>query len=315
VTFSKEMKVFSGSASRELAERMCNSIGMSLGKATVGCFSDGEVKIQLDENVRGCDVFILNSTSPPANDHLMELLMLIDAAKRASARRVTAVLPYFGYARQDRKDRPRVPITAKLVSNLIVAARASRVLTVDLHCGQIQGFFDIPLDHLSGDIVFAEYFQQQGTDNLVVVSPDTGSVHRVREFARRLDAPLVIVDKRRPKENQSEVMNVIGNVEGKRALIFDDMIDTGGTLVKAAKAVKDLGALDVRACVTHAVLSGMAVDLIAESVLGEIIVSDSIQLSARAAACPKIKVLSLAALVGEAVRRIHEEESISSLFK
>ena len=315
MAFSKQKKVFCGSASMALADCMCAHLGMTRSMATVGRFSDGELNAQLGENVRGCDVFLVNSTCPPVNDNLMELLMLIDAARRASAGRVTAVLPYFGYARQDRKDRPRVPITAKLVSNLIVAAGADRVLTIDLHCGQLQGFFDIPLDHLTGDVVFAEYFTSEAFDNLVVVSPDTGSVHRVRDFARRLDAPLAIVDKRRPKANLSEVMNVIGDVSGKRALIFDDIIDTGGTLVKAAQAIKDRGAISVTACATHAVFSGSAVEKIQESVLDEVIVTDSIPLRESALACGKIKVLSIAPLVGEAIRRIHQEESISSLFR
>jgi len=315
VAFSKEKKIFSGSASREFAQKVCQSLGMELGALNTFRFSDGELCVQIGENVRGCDVFIINSTSPPVNDHLVELLVLIDAAKRASAKRITAVLPYFGYARQDRKDRPRVPITAKLVSNLIVAAGAHRVLSVDLHCGQIQGFFDIPVDHLSGDIVFAEHFISRGIAKPVVVSPDTGSVHRIREFARRLDAPLVIVDKRRSQHNQCDVTNVIGDVEGKHALIFDDIIDTGGTLVKAAQAVKERGAIDVSACATHAVFSGAAIDLIENSVLDEVLVSDSIPLSDRAKACRKVKVLSLAPLVAEAIRRIHEEESVSALFR
>jgi ribose-phosphate pyrophosphokinase len=288
---------------------------MAKGRAFVGRFSDGEVKVQIGENIRGSDVFIVNSTCPPVNDNLLELLILIDAARRASADRVTAVLPYFGYARQDRKDRPRVPITAKLVSNLVVAAGADRVLTVDLHCGQMQGFFDIPVDHLSADVVFVNYFMERGIDDSVVVSPDTGSVARIREFARRLDAPLAIVDKRRPRENESEVMNVIGEVAGKHVLIFDDMIDSGGTLVKAAQKIKDLGALDVIACSTHPVFSGEAVTRIQNSVLDEVIVSDSIPLNANAQACPKIKTLSLAPLIGEAIRRIHQEESLSILFR
>ncbi len=313
--FGRDKKIFCGSASVVLAEKICQHLSVKRGNALVTRFSDGEVRVQIGENIRGCDVFIINSTSPPVNDHLLELLILIDAAKRASADRVTAVLPYFGYSRQDRKDRPRVPITAKLVSNLIVAAGADRVLTVDLHCGQIQGFFDIPLDHLSGDVVFAEHFFARGLDNTVVVSPDTGSVHRIREFASHLDVPLVIVDKRRPKPNQAEVMNVIGEVEGKRALIFDDIIDTGGTLTRAATAIKERGAMSVTACATHGVFSGRAVELIEESDLDEVVVSDSIPLSRAAVACSRIKVLSVAPLLGEAIRRIHEGESISSLFK
>ena len=315
MAYSKSIKILSGSGSEALTDGICTQVELTRARATVGRFSDGEVKVQIGENIRGSDVFIVNSTSPPVNDHLMELLILIDAACRASADRVTAVLPYYGYARQDRKDRPRVPITAKLVSNLLVAAGADRVLTVDLHCGQIQGFFDIPVDHLSADVVFANYFMEQGIDNIVVVSPDTGSVARIREFARRLEAPLAIVDKRRPKENESEVMNLIGEVAGKHALVFDDMIDTGGTLVKAAKAIKEQGALDVIACSTHAVFSGDAVQRITDSVLDEVLVSDSIPLKPEATACEKIKVLSIAPLVGEAIRRIHQEESLSILFR
>jgi ribose-phosphate pyrophosphokinase len=315
VAYSKSIKVFSGSASVALTDGICQTVEVPRSHVSVGKFSDGEIKVQIGENIRGSDVFIVNSTCPPVNDNLMELLILIDAARRASADRVTAVLPYFGYARQDRKDRPRVPITAKLVSNLLVAAGADRVLTIDLHCGQIQGFFDIPVDHLSGDVVFVNHFTERGLDNLVVVSPDTGSVARIREFARRLDVPLAIVDKRRPKENISEVMHVIGDVEGKHALIFDDMIDTGGTLVKAAKAIKDLGALDVIACSTHPVFSGDAIARIEDSVLSEVLVSDTVPLKPDAIASDKVKVLSIASLLGEAIRRVHQEESLSILFR
>lgn len=290
-------------------------MGVTQGEAVVSAFSDGEIRVQIQEHVRGRDVFLINSTSPPVNQHLMELLILIDAARRASAGRITAVIPYFGYARQDRKDKARVPITAKLVANLITAAGADRVLTVDLHCGQIQGFFDIPVDHLAADIVFCDTLKREGLqENLVVVSPDMGSVGRAREFASRLGAPIAIVDKRRPRENVSEVMNVIGNVEGKNALLLDDMIDTGGTLVKAAKAIKDFGALSVRACATHTVFSGPALDYIENSVLEELLVCDSVPLTPRAAANPAIRVLSLAPLIGEAIRRIHQDESVSSLF-
>jgi len=315
VAHSGELKVFCGNASVSLSQGICAHLGCPLGKANVGTFSDGEVRVQIGENIRGKDVFIVNSTAPPSNDHLMELLILIDAARRASAGRVTAVLPYFGYARQDRKDRPRVPITAKLVSNLIAAAGADRVLTVDLHCDQIQGFFDIPLDHLSGDVVFAKTFLEQGTEDFVVVSPDTGSVHRVRNFANRLEAPLALVDKRRPKANVAEVMNVIGEVKGRHALISDDVIDTAGTLVKAAEAIKTKGALDVVASATHAVFSGDALARIENSVLEQVLVSDTIPLSEEALACSKIRVVSFAPLVGEAIRRIHEGESVSSLFR
>ncbi|MFO7973188.1 MAG: ribose-phosphate pyrophosphokinase [Candidatus Hydrogenedentota bacterium] len=316
MAYSDEMKIFSGTASDGLTERICAHLGIGCGNAQVKHFSDGEIRVQFQENIRGKDVFLVNSTSPPVNDHLVELLILMDAARRASAARITAVLPYFGYARQDRKDRPRVPITAKLVSNLIVASGASRVLTVDLHCDQIQGFFDIPVDHLSSEIVFTKHFRQlRPSDDLVVVSPDTGSVHRIRRFANRLEAPLAIVDKRRPKANESEVMNVIGEVKGRHAIIFDDIIDTGGTLVKAAEAIKARGAVDVTACSTHAVFSGEAVERISNSVLEEVWVSDSIALSEQAAACPKVKVLSIASLIAEGIRRIHAEESLSILFE
>lgn len=314
MALDREMKIFSGSASRALTQGVCAHLGTAEGNAHVAHFSDGEIHVQLRENVRGADVFIVNSTSPPVNDNLLELLILMDAARRASADRVTAVLPYFGYARQDRKDKPRVPISAKLVANLLVAAGADRVLTIDLHCGQIQGFFDIPVDHLQGNVVFRNHFLQRKMSNVVVVSPDTGSVMRAREFASRLDARLAIVDKRRPRENEAEVMNIIGSVEGCHAVIFDDMIDTSGTLVRAAQAVKDQGAIDVMACATHPVLSGEAVDRINKSVLTEVLVLDTIPLNGAATACPKFRVLSSAPLIGEAIRRIHEEESVSSLF-
>jgi len=308
------MKIFCGSASTSLTQGICEHLQMRQGVAHVSTFSDGEIHAQLGENVRGCDVFIVNSTSPPVNDHLIELLILIDAARRASAERVTAVMPYFGYARQDRKDKPRVPISAKLVANLIVAAGADRVLTVDLHCGQIQGFFDIPVDHLRGDIVFSRYMQQRNLADTVVVSPDMGSVTRAREFAGRIDASLAIVDKRRPRQNESEVMNLIGSVQNKQAIVFDDMIDTAGTLVKAADATKEYGAVDVMACATHPILSGKALPRIEESELKEVVVSDTVPLAPEAAANPKFKVISFAPLIGEAIHRIHEEESVSSLF-
>jgi len=315
VPYSEEMKVFSGRASEALADRICAHLGMTRGQSVVDTFSDGEIRVQILENIRGQDVFIVNSTSPPVNDHLMELLILCDAARRASAARVTAVLPYFGYARQDRKDKPRVPITAKLVSNLICATGVDRVLALDLHCDQIQGFFDIPVDHLRGDVVFAKHLFERGTRDMVIVSPDMGSVKRARETAKRLEVPLAVVDKRRPRENEAEIMNIIGDVTGKQALLFDDMIDTGGTLVQAAEALKSRGALAAAACATHAILSGGAVERLEASAMTEILVSDSIPLSDRAAACPKIKVVSIAPLVAEAIRRIHEEKSISILFQ
>lgn len=316
MAYTTGMKVFSGSASAELTRGICSHLGVEPGKLVLGAFSDGEIKVQILEHIRGRDVYLVCSTSPPVNNHLMELLVLIDAAKRASSERVTAVLPYFGYARQDRKDKSRVPITAKLVANLLTAAGADRILTVDLHCGQIQGFFDIPVDHLVADMVFVDEFrQQENLDQFMVVSPDMGSVARARDFADRLGVPLAIVDKRRPRENVSEVMNLIGSVEGKHCIILDDMIDTAGTLVKAAAAVKDHGALSVRACATHPVFSGPALDNLEQSVLEEILVCDSIPLTGRAATSKKIRVLTLAPLIGEAMRRIHKDESVSGLFR
>lgn len=312
---SNDLRIFSGNGSHALTERICGHIGIEPGRAVVSQFSDGEIRVQIDEHIRGRDVFLINSTCPPVNQNLMELLILIDAVKRASAERVTAVIPYFGYARQDRKHKGRVPITAKLVANLITAAGVDRVLTVDLHCGQIQGFFDIPLDHLAADVVFANAMTARGLQsNLAVIAPDVGSVGRAREFATRLGVPLAIVEKRRPKENVSEVMNVIGDVEGRNVLILDDMIDTAGTLVKAARALKDFGALSVRACATHPVLSGPALDNINNSVLEEVLVSDSIPLSPQSAANPRFQVLTLAPLIGDAIHRIHKDESVSSLF-
>ena len=292
--------VFTGNANRGMAEEIAQYLGTTLGDADVGRFSDGEVTVEIKQNVRTRNVFIVQPTCAPTNDNLMELLVMVDALKRASAESICAVIPYFGYARQDRRVRSsRVPITAKVVANMLQAAGVSRVLTMDLHADQIQGFFDIPVDHLSSEIAFTRHFRQlRPSEDLVVVSPDTGSVHRIRRFANRLEAPLAIVDKRRPKANVSEVMNLIGEVKDRHALIFDDLIDTGGTLVKAAEAIKARGAIDVTACATHAVFSGKAVDRIYNSVLEEVWVSDSIPLSEEAAACPKIKVLSIAPLIG-----------------
>lgn len=315
MSHSQDLKIFCGRASRVLTDNICASMGVAPGKALVDEFSDGEINIQIGENIRGRDVFLVNSTCPPVNRHLMELLIMIDAAKRASAERVTAVLPYFGYARQDRKDKARVPITAKLVANLLTAAGCHRILAVDLHCGQIQGFFDIPVDHLNADVVFVNHLIEHPLRaDSVVVSPDMGSVKRAREFSSRLGMPLAIVDKRRPKENVSEVMNLIGDVEGKHAIIFDDMIDTAGTLVKAARSLKEHGALSVRACATHPVLSGPALDNIENSELEEVLVCDAIPLSERGKRVSKIKVLTLAPLIAEAIRRINKDESVSSLF-
>lgn len=316
MAYTRDMKIISGSASPALTQGICSHLETEPGRADVSTFSDGEIKVQIGENIRGRDVFLVNSTCPPVNRHLMELLILVDAAKRASAERVTTVLPYFGYARQDRKDKARVPITAKLVANLLTAAGADRVIAVDLHSGQLQGFFDIPVDHLAADVVFSKYMQQVGvTDDLVVVSPDTGSVARARQFANDLGVRLVIVDKRRPKANETEVMNIIGEIEGCHALIFDDMIDTAGTLVKAAKALKEQGAISVRACATHPVFSGAAVQNLKNSPIEELIVTDSIPLSQEAVSNLNVRVLTLAPLIGEAIRRIHKDESVSSLFK
>ncbi len=311
----KPLKLFTGSANVALALEICECLQISVGDADLGTFSDGETFFQIRENVRGVDVFVVQPTCHPVDHNLIELLLMIDAFKRASAARITAVIPYYGYARQDRKDKPRAPITAKLVSNLIVTAGADRVLTVDLHADQIQGFFDIPMDHLSGDVEFVRHLRSRKENNNVVISPDTGSVRRAREVANRLEAPLAIVDKRRPRENEAEVMNVIGDVEGMRAIIFDDMIDTAGTLVKAAAAVKERGAVDVMACATHAVFSGNAIQRIEESVLTEVLVSDTIPLREDARACSKIKVIPFAPLIGEAIKRIHEEKSVSILFR
>lgn len=316
MSYSDFMRVFSGNASSVLAKGVADYLETELGKVEVGQFSDGEIKVQIGENIRGADVFIVNSTCPPVNDNLMELLILMDAARRASAARLTAVLPYFGYARQDRKDAPRVPIAAKLVANLIVASGADRVLTLDLHSGQIQGFFDIPVDHLNSENTFAKAVEEMELqENMVVVSPDTGSVKRAREVAERLEAPLAIIDKRRPKANHAEVMHIIGDVQNRHALIFDDLVDTAGTLCNAANAVKEKGACSVIACCTHPVLSGEAISRIQDSALEKLLVGDSIALSPKAKKCKKIEVVSFARVIGEAIRRVHEERSVSSLFR
>ena len=316
MAYTRGMKIFSGSASKVLTDGICAALSVEPGDITVSSFSDGEINVQIGENVRGRDVFLINSTSPPVNRHIMELLIMIDAAKRASAERVTAVLPYFGYARQDRKDKARVPITAKLVANLLTAAGADRILAVDLHCGQIQGFFDIPVDHLAADVVFVKHVRENlDLSNFTVVSPDMGSVKRSREFANRLGIPLAIVDKRRPQDNEVEVMNIIGEVDGYHCIMFDDMVDTAGTLVQAAKALKNRGALSVRACATHPLLSGKAMENLDGSELEELLVCDSVPLSERAQAIGNIHVLSMAPLIAEAIHRIHKDESVSSLFK
>jgi ribose-phosphate pyrophosphokinase len=310
------MAVFAGNANPVLAHEISRHLMEPLGRAFVGRFSDGEVTVELMENVRGKDVFIVQSTSPPANDTLMELLVMADACRRASAGRITAVIPYFGYARQDRRPRAtRVPITAKLVANMITTAGVDRILTVDLHADQIQGFFDIPVDNVYASPVLLGEAWKQKYENMIVVSPDVGGVVRARALAKRLDdADLAIIDKRRPRPNESKVMNIIGDVEGKTCVLVDDMVDTAGTLCQAAQALKDEGAMKVVAYITHAVLSGSAIERIGGSALDELVVTDTIPLRDAARACPRIRQLSVAGLLAETMRRIRDEESVSSLY-
>jgi ribose-phosphate pyrophosphokinase len=309
------MKVFAGNSNRQLAEAICNYLNLPLGKASVRRFADQEIFVEIQENVRGEDVFVVQSTSFPANDHLMELLIMIDAFRRSSARRITAVLPYFGYARQDRKPGPRTPISAKLVANLITEAGANRVLTLDLHAGQIQGFFDIPTDNLYAVPLLARDIKEHyDTRNVVVVSPDVGGVVRARSLAKRLDGQLAIVDKRRDRPGESEVMNVIGDVRGKDCLLIDDIVDSGGTLCNAAEALLKNGATSVTAYITHGVLSGGAVTRVATSMLRELVTTDSIQPTTSVLSAPNIRVISTANLLGEAISRTSQEESVSSLF-
>jgi ribose-phosphate pyrophosphokinase len=310
----ERIRIFSGNANIALATKICQHLGVSLGKANVTTFSDGETRVEINENVRGMDVFIIQSTCPPVNVTCMELLIMIDALKRASADRITAVIPYYGYGRQDRKVAPRAPITAKLMADLITTAGANRVLSMDLHAGQIQGFFNIPVDNLFATPVLFDYMKKNFVDNTVVVSPDTGGVERARAFGKRLGASLAIIDKRREGPNEAEVMNIIGNVKGKRIIILDDMIDTAGTVVQAAKAMREAGALEISICCTHPVLSGPALERIEGSEIKEVIVTDTIPLSDRAKNCKKIKVLSVSGILGEAVRRIYYNDSVSSLF-
>ncbi|KKY02795.1 MULTISPECIES: ribose-phosphate diphosphokinase [Paraclostridium] len=314
-TSGSEIKILAGNASKELAQKVADYIGVPMAKCEVGTFSDGEISVNISETVRGCDVFVIQSTNSPVNDNLMELLIMIDALRRASAGRVTAVIPYYGYARQDRKAKARDPITAKLVANLITAAGADRVLTMDLHAAQIQGYFDIPLDHLQGGTILADYFNTKEIEDLVVVSPDLGSVTRSRKFANTLngDVPIAIIDKRRPKANVCEVMNIIGEVKGKNVILLDDMIDTAGTIVNAANALKEFGAKDVYACCTHGVLSGPAIERIENSAISELIVLDTIQLP-EGKKIDKIKVKSVASLFGDAIKKIFANESVSQLF-
>jgi len=310
----KRFKIFCGSANRALTEEICKFVGVPLGECRLQRFADGEVYFQLLENVRGVDVFVVQPTCRQVDEHLMELLIMIDALKRASAGRITVVMPYYGYARQDRKDRPRVAITAKLVADLLSTAGANRALLVDLHAAQIQGFFDIPVDHLFASPVLVGYVRDLNLPNLTIVSPDAGGVERARFFARKMEAPLAIVDKRRTDINVAEVMNVIGDVQDRTCLILDDIIDTAGTLVGTVNALYEKGAREVYACASHPVLSGPAVERIANSRLKELIVTNTIPLTAEAAALPKIKVLSIAGLLGRAIESIHMETSVSTLF-
>src|SRR3954447_1789370 len=308
------IKVFSGNANRVLTQEICNYLSCDPGLATTDRFSDGEFNFQITENVRGADIFIVQPTCPPTDAHLMELLVMLDAFRRSSAERVTAVIPYFGYARSDKKDRPRVPIAAKLVANLINTAGADRILTMDLHAAQIQGFFDIPVDHLYAAPVFIGYYQEHPLPNLTVVAPDTGGAERARAYAKRLDAELALCDKRREKANVAEVMNVVGDVRGRSCLIVDDMCDTGGSLTKVAKALKEAGAERIHACFTHPVLSGAAIRQLSDSEIEEIIVTNTIPLHETACGLDKIRVLSIAPLLAKAIKSIHEETSVSSLF-
>ena len=309
-----EMKIFTGNSNKDLAKEICSYLQMPLGKASVGTFSDGEIMVQLHENVRGKDIFVIQTFSNPVNKHLMELLIMMDALKRASAYRITAVLPYYGYARQDRKAEPRVPITAKLIADLITVAGADRVLTVDLHVGQIQGFFNIPVDNIFATPVILEYLKKMDLKDLVVVSPDAGGVERARAIAKKLNTSLAIIDKRREKANVSEIMNIIGDVEGRDALLLDDMIDTAGTITQGAGALKKAGARKVYAACTHPVLSGSAIDRLNGSVIDEVIVTNTIPLNGKDQSCKKITTLSVAPLLGEAIRNTHNETSVSSLF-
>ena len=304
-------KVFTGTANPEFSKKVAKYLALPLSEATIKRFSDGEISVQITESVRGKDVFIIQPTCAPANVNLMELLILTDALRRSSASSITAIVPYFGYARQDRKAAPRVPITAKLVANMMETAGISRVVTIDLHAGQIQGFFDVPVDNLYGSIIFHDYIKNKGLKNPIIASPDIGGVSRARSFAKKLDVDIVIVDKRREQANESEVMNIIGNVEGKDVILVDDMIDTAGTIVKAAKVLKEKGAVSVMACCTHPVLSGPAYERIAEGELDELLVSDSIPLKQE---CSKIKVLSIAPTFAEVIRRVYHNESVNGLF-
>jgi len=305
--------VFSGNANRKLALEICNYLDIELGEALVGRFSEGETRVKIEQDVRGKDVFVIQPTCPPVNESIMEILVMIDALKRASAKRITAVLPYYGYARQDRKDQPRVPITAKLVANLVTVAGADRVLTIDLHAGQIQGFFDIPLDNLYAVNMFVEYFSRMKIKNLVVVSPDVGGIKMARAYAKKLGSSLAVVDKRRVSDKEAEVMHILGDVKGKNVVIVDDIVATAGSLVEAAASLKKAGVRDIYAAITHPILSGPAIERLKKSELKELVVSNTIPLS-KDKQISRIKVLSIGPLLAEAIKRIHDEESVSSLF-
>jgi len=309
----KNLKIFALNSNYDLAKQIADVVGVDLGKCSVTRFSDGEIQINIEESIRGCDVYVIQSTSAPVNEHLMELLIMVDALKRASANRINIVIPYYGYARQDRKARAREPITAKLVANLLETSGASRVITLDLHAPQIQGFFDIPIDHLMGVPILGEYFSQKNFDDIVIVSPDHGGVTRARKLADRLKAPIAIIDKRRPRPNVAEVMNIVGNIEGKTAILIDDIIDTAGTITLAANALVENGAKEVYACCTHPVLSGPAIERIQNSKIKELVVTNSITLPEEKK-IEKITELSVAPLIGEAIIRVHEEQSVSTLF-
>ncbi len=309
-----KFKIFCGTANEPLCDEVCHFLGLTRGQAIVTRFADGEAYVQIQENVRGADVFVMQPTCHPVDMHLMELLLMLDALKRASARRITAVIPYYGYARQDRKDKPRVPISSKLVADLLTTAGAHRALVIDPHTAQLQGFFNIPVDHLFASPVLVDYFKKLNLPNLTVVSPDAGGVERARFFAKKMDAALAIVDKRRVEMNVAEVMHVIGDVNGRTCLVIDDLIDTAGTLVKTAQALLDNGASAVYACCSHPVLSGPAVDNIVNSPLSEVVVTNTIPLTDAAKRVSKIKVLTIAGLIGRAIQSIHEETSVSKLF-
>lgn len=314
VLYAKKLKIFTGNANPRLAEEIAEHLGISLGDASVNHFSDGEINVRLNESVRGEDVFLVQPTCPPVNENVMELLIMMDALRRASARRICAVLPYYGYARQDRKLKARDPITSKLLANLITVAGAARVVTMDLHAGQIQGFFDIPVDHLPGVPILAAYFQKLNLGEVVVVSPDVGGVTRARDMASRLGASIAIIDKRRPKPNVSEVLNLVGEVQGKTAIIIDDIIDTAGTITKGVDALLERGATAVYACCTHPVLSGPARNRLQASPLKEVVVTNTIPVSPERS-FPKLRILTVAPLLGEAIIRIHEDLSVSKLFE